>query len=450
MTTIHAKAALTPDGWRENLRIRVENGLISALETGEALAGDICHAVVVPGMPNLHSHAFQRGMAGLAETRGASRDSFWSWREVMYRFALTLSPEQVEAVAAELYIEMLEAGFTRVGEFHYLHHDLDGRAYADPAEMAARIAAAAGAAGIGLTLLPVFYAHSNFGGAAPASGQRRFLNDLDGFAALLDGARRHVAALPGGAVGLAPHSLRAVTAEELAALTDLAGSGPVHIHIAEQTGEVEACLTATGARPVEWLLDHAAVDPRWCLVHATHMTADETARLARSGAVAGLCPITEANLGDGIFSGAAFAGAGGAWGIGSDSNVELSVAGELRMFEYSQRLAARARNVMSLREGSTGRQLFDAALAGGARALGVEAGLAIGAPADFVTLRADHPAVVGRGGDALVDGWIFSAGNGLVDCVYARGRKCVEGGRHVARPAIEARFRQTLQAVLSA
>src|SRR6187402_2654979 len=210
MKVIHAANALTSSGWAADVRIVVEVGRIASLEAGRpADAADECHAIVLPGVPNLHSHAFQRGMAGLAETRGASTDSFWSWRETMYRFALAMTPDQVEAVAAQLYVEMLESGFGRVGEFHYLHHDRDGQPYANVAEMAERIAAAAGATGISLTLLPVFYAHSGFGGAAPVEGQRRFLNDLPRFASLLEASRRAVAGLDGAVVGVAPHSLRA-------------------------------------------------------------------------------------------------------------------------------------------------------------------------------------------------------------------------------------------------
>jgi formiminoglutamate deiminase len=376
-------------------------------------------------------------MAGLAEVRGSSADTFWTWREVMYRFALTMTPEDAEAVAAQLYVEMLEAGFTRVGEFHYLHHDRDGRPYADIAEMARRIAAAAGTAGIGLTLLPVFYAHSTFGGAPPTEGQRRFISDLDLFARLFEASRRAVTALDGANVGVAPHSLRAVTPHELAAVAALSGEGPIHMHIAEQVKEVEDCLAWSGARPVEWLLGHAEVDRRWCLIHATHMTEAETQALAATGAVAGLCPVTEANLGDGIFNGPLFTQAGGRFGVGSDSNIRIGVADELRQLEYAQRLKHRARNVMAVAGGSTGRGLFDAALAGGYAALGVgPAGLAAGCAADIVTLKADHPAVAGRDGDAILDAWIFASGGNAVDCVWARGRKVVSDGRHHRRDEI--------------
>ena len=331
-------------------------------------------------------------MSGLTEMRGPASDSFWTWRDLMYRFVARMSPDDIEAIAAQAYVEMLEAGFTRVGEFHYVHHDISGAPYANPAELAERIMAAAAASGLGLTLLPVFYAHAGFGGHAPDAGQQRFINDISHFAKLMQAARRAAMAVEGTVVGIAPHSLRAVTPEELAAVLPLAEGGPIHIHIAEQTREVDDCLAWSGRRPVQWLLDHAAVDRRWCLIHATHMTTDEIGRLVLSGAVAGLCPVTEANLGDGTFNAPEFLGFGGAYGIGSDSNVLIGVADVLRQLEYSQRLAHRARNVMATGKiASTGRALFDAALRGGSRALGMTtAGLADGAPArDLVSLHAE-------------------------------------------------------------
>jgi formiminoglutamate deiminase len=449
MATLFAQTALLPTGWANDVRMEAADGRIVSVESAAAAqAGDERVAILVPGMPNLHSHAFQRGMAGLAETRGPSDDSFWSWRETMYRFALSMTPDHVEAVAAQLYAEMLECGFTRVGEFHYLHHDIDGRPYADIAEMAARIAAAASETGIGLTLLPVFYAHSGFGGQQPTEGQRRFINDVSSFERLLEASRKLAGSVPEAVVGVAPHSLRAVTPEELAAVTEIADSqiigGPIHIHAAEQMREVEDCIKWSGARPIEWLLRHADVDGRWCLIHATHMTEDETTGIAKAGAIAGLCPITEANLGDGIFPGTLFQKHGGRIGIGSDSNVLIGVAEELRQLEYSQRLARQARNVLAKPGQSNGRALFDAAFAGGSAALGVNGdGLAEGAAADFVALDASHDTLVGKAGDAILDAWIFADG-ARIDRVWVRGNKVVEGGRHVARDAIARRFRKVM------
>jgi formiminoglutamate deiminase len=444
---VFAGSALTPEGWRSNVRITLEGGVIASVAAGvEPEADDERHAILIPGMPNLHSHAFQRGMAGLGEVRGPGADSFWSWRETMYRFALAMQPEELQAIAAQLYVEMLEAGFTRVGEFHYLHHGPDGQRYADIAEMAVRIGAAAAASGIGLTLLPVFYAHGSFGGAAASPNQRRFLNTLDGFSSLSRRCEQIARDLPGGIAGVAPHSLRAVTPAELAVVTGMT-AGPVHIHVAEQVKEVEDSLAHSGRRSVQFLYDHAPVDRRWCLIHATHIDDGELSAMARSGAVAGLCPVTEANLGDGTFRATEFVAQGGRFGIGSDSNVQIGVGDELRQLEYSQRLRDRGRNALGVPGGSTGRALFDGALAGGAQALGASgAGLAAGAPADLVSLDAHHPLLIEKRGDAILDAWIFG-GAKAVDSVWRAGRKLVAGGRHIHGEAILAGYRRAMAAL---
>jgi formimidoylglutamate deiminase len=448
MTSIFARHALLPTGWHGDVRIVSTGGIIASIETNATPhAGDEQHEVIVPGMANLHSHAFQRAMAGLAEARGPGEDSFWSWRDTMYRFALTMTPDDVEAVAGQLYCEMLEQGFTRVGEFHYLHHAPDGSPYANIAEMAERIAAAAGESGIGLTLLPVFYARSGFGGTAPQEGQRRFISTVESYGELLEASRAAVKPLETAIVGVAPHSLRAVTPQELPRVVALGGDGPVHIHIAEQVLEVEDCIAFHNARPVEWLLANAPVDSAWCLIHATHMSGAETLGMARSGAVAGLCPITEANLGDGTFNAPHFIEAGGRFGIGSDSNVLIGLADELRQLEYSQRLQHRLRNVLAAPGASTGRNLFERAGRGGAQALGVSAtGLAPGAPADFVSLECRFGAAFE--GDRMLDAWIFSR-SVVVDCVWVSGRKRVAQGRHVAGDAVRTRFAATLKKLVS-
>ncbi|NML76640.1 formimidoylglutamate deiminase [Rhizobium sp. S-51] len=444
--TIYAKSALLADGWASNVRIDIDGARIAGLtKDADAAPGDDRRDVVVPALANLHSHAFQRAMAGLAETRGPSDDSFWSWRTTMYRFALSMTPDQVEAVAAQLYMEMLEAGYSRVGEFHYLHNDRDGGHYGDIAEMAGRIVAASAEVGIGLTLLPVFYAHSGFGGQAPIEGQRRFIQTPESFGRLMERCTALVHAMPGAVLGIAPHSLRAATEEELSAVLPLAGTGPIHIHVAEQVKEVEDSLAFSGARPVEWLIDNMPVDGRWCFIHATHMTDDETRRMARSGAVAGLCPITEANLGDGVFNAPLFLGEGGRYGVGSDSNVLVSLPEELRVLEYSQRLIRRARNVIADPGGSTGRKLFDGARIGGNAALQSSTGLEVGGDADIVAL--DVSAAPHVEGDQLLDHWIF-AGGIKVDAVWAGGRKQVEGGRHLQREAITRRFRTVMADLL--
>ncbi|MBR0697715.1 formimidoylglutamate deiminase [Bradyrhizobium lablabi] len=451
MYQLHFKQALLPDGWSRDVRLSLESGRIASVDTGvTAIGTDERHAIGLPGLANLHSHGFQRGMAGLTEIRGASSDSFWTWRELMYRFVGRMTPDDVEAITAQAYVEMLEAGFTRVGEFHYVHHDPAGVPYGDIAELAGRVAAAANASGIGLTLLPVFYAHAGFGGRAPDQGQRRFVNSVDRYADLVAASRRAVAGYDGAVVGIAPHSLRAITPDEMAAILPLAAGGPIHIHVAEQVKEVEDCIAWSGSRPVQWLLDHAPVDRSWCLVHATHMTEEEIRAMAATGAVAGLCPVTEANLGDGIFNAPPFCRAGGRFGVGSDSNVLIGAADELRQLEYSQRLALRARNVMATpHTPSTGRALFDGALAGGAQALGIAGGLAVGFAADIVSLDADNPALAGHSTDAILDGWIFGSRRSPVDCVWTSGRKVVTNGRHHQVESVAAGFRRRLEALLA-
>jgi formiminoglutamate deiminase len=345
---------------------------------------------------------------------------------------------------------MLEAGFTRAGEFHYLHHDPQGQPYSDLAEMTSRVVAAAARTGIALTLLPVFYAHGGFGGMPPVAGQRRFLCDLDRYVKLLQASRDLVTKLPNGRCGLAPHSLRAASPEELSILVPLANGDPIHLHIAEQVREVEACEAWSGKRPVQWLFDHVSVDSRFCLVHATHVTPAETTLIAKSGAVVGLCPVTEANLGDGYFPAVDFRAQSGAFAIGTDSNVAISVAEELRTLEYGQRLQRGERNALGDRERSTGRVLFESAIHGGARALGVPAGLDLGMPADVVSLDLTSPHFIGREGDRLLDSWIFGGAASCIDRVWRGGVEVVTNGRHRERDAIAARYRRTLEALLRA
>ena len=451
MRSLWFETALLNDGWAKAVRMTIDGGLITTLEPDAARTPtDERHGVAVPGLCNVHSHAFQRGMAGLTEYRGPTADNFWTWRELMYRFLDRIAPEDSQAIAAQAYVEMLETGFTRVGEFHYLHHDANGAPYADIAEMAHGIVAAAGDVGIGLTLLPVFYAHGDFDGAAPSPGQRRFLNDPDRFARLFEASRAALAPLPDANLGVAPHSLRAVTPAELAEIRALAPDGPVHIHAAEQTREVDDCVAWSGRRPVEWLLEHAGLDRSWCLIHATHLTAAETQSLAASGAVAGLCPITEANLGDGFFPTRDYLTAGGAFGVGTDSNIQIDPAQELRGLEYAQRLSLRERNVLgSAGRPSTGASLFAGALLGGAQALGQATfGLAVGASADIVTLDPDHLALYGRDGDALLDGWLFAGTPGVVKSVWRAGKRVVENGRHRNAERIGQRYRRTLDRLL--
>ncbi len=453
MPSVWFDTVLLDDAWAHRVRVSHSGGVITAIDADVAAHADDERASIgVPGLCNAHSHAFQRGMAGFSERRETEGDDFWSWRQAMYRFVDGLDPCDVEAVAALAYVEMLESGFTRVGEFHYLHHDRDGAAYTDVAELAVRIAAAADSTGIGLTLLPVFYAHSGFGAASPRPEQRRFVNSPDTYAALVEASRHAVDGLDDAIVGVAPHSLRAVTPDELALILPLAVGGPIHIHIAEQMREVGDCIAWSGRRPVEWLLDTVEIDPRWCLVHATHLTDVEAERLAQGPAVVGLCPITEANLGDGLFPAARFMEGGGRFAIGSDSNVLIDAAEELRLLEYGQRLGQRRRIVLASKDRpSVGGALFRAAQAAGGQALGVgEGGIQVGASADMVSLDAGHPALLEREGDALLDGWLFATRGGAVDCVWRRGRKVVVGGRHVRRAECVQGFARALNRVLRA
>ena len=433
------ESVLLPTGWAADVCVSVNaGGVITGIETGSK-AGEFVPGIAVPGMANLHSHTHQRLMQGLAERAGLGPDSFWTWREVMYGFALKLSPEDVEAVAAQAFMEMLCAGFTSVGEFQYLHHQPDGSPYANRAELSLRGVEAAKVTGIGLTMLPVFYAHGGFGGKPPSDGQRRFINSVDGFLAI-----HGELAKTGCKLGIAPHSLRAVTKDELLALLDGTPAGqPVHIHVAEQLQEVADCLLFANTRPVNYLLDHFPVNKNWCAIHATHLVSDEITRLAKSAAVAGLCPTTEANLGDGIFPARKFLDEGGTFGIGTDSHVSISVAEDLRMLEYSQRLSHHTRNALAEGPGqSTGRSLFAHALKGGHQALQQNSGeIVLGGRADIVVLDDEHPSMLGREKDQALDAWIFSAGNAAVRDVYVGGKRLIENGRHINHDRIIQNFK---------
>ncbi|MEE8272634.1 MAG: formimidoylglutamate deiminase [Alphaproteobacteria bacterium] len=451
MTALFAATALLPDGWADGVRIEVaDDGSIASVDRGAAASGaERLDGPVLPGMPNLHGHAFQRAMAGLAERAGGD-DDFWSWRDTMYRFLARLGPDEVEAVAAQLYLEMLKAGYTAVGEFHYLHNAPDGAAYDDPTELSVRVIAAARRVGIGITHLPVLYAQGGFGGAPATAGQHRFVTDVERLLAMIGRLRAAHRDDPQVRIGAAPHSLRAVTPELLATL--VAGvqaddaMTPVHIHVAEQTREVEDCVAALGARPVEWLLGTAPVDGRWCLVHATHMTDAETRALAASDAVAGLCPTTEANLGDGLFPLGAYLRAGGKLGIGSDSHVSVSPVEELRWLDYGRRLVERTRAVAATADApSPGARLYGAALDGGAQALGRPIGrIEPTHRADMLVLDPDHPALLGKSGDDVLDALVFAGNTNPVRDVMVGGRWVVLDGRHADEPAVLAAYRRAV------
>jgi formimidoylglutamate deiminase len=444
-----AAAALLPEGWARNVALDIDpDGMIERVTAGASSEGRYAVAgPVVPAMPNVHSHAFQRAIAGRTGRKSPTQDdSFWTWRHAMYAFLDRVDADSFEAIAAQAYVEMTKAGYTAVGEFHYVHHDAAGKPYADPAELAWRIVSAAQTAGLGLTLLPVFYAHAGFGGTAATAGQRRFVHTPYTFSHLVDRLRERET---GGhyVLGIAPHSLRAVTPEELGQVVRLAAPGaPIHIHAAEQTREVDDCFAWSRMRPVEWLLTQASVDARWCIVHATHMTEREIAALAASGAVAGLAPTTEADLGDGTFPGLAYLTAGGRFGVGSDSNTCISPFAELRQLEWSQRIRARRRNVLPAEEGlAIGSALWGRAARGGAQALAQPMGAIVaGRRADLVVLDPDDVALAEQAPEDVLDAAIFGPARAPVRDVMAGGRWIVQAGRHAHEEAIFARYRDTM------
>lgn len=449
---IFAKHALLATGWAENVRIEVKDGVITGLTTQtQPISADICVDTLLPALGNLHSHTFQRAMAGMTEFRLAGRDSFWTWRDLMYKFTAHLTPEQVEAIAALVFLEMQESGYASAGEFHYIHHQKGGVPYDNIAELSNRICAAASTTGIGLTHLPVLYTYGGAGKIPLEEGQLRFGNSVDRFNQLVEGARLGANALPNDClVGIAPHSLRATSPDDLTAVLKALESSPVHIHIAEQPKEVKDIQASLGARPVEWLLANADVDANWCLIHATHMTEKETIDMANSGAVAGLCPVTEANLGDGPFNGPTYLNAGGAFGVGSDSNVLISLTEELRTLEYSQRLRDLARNVLVVGEGSIGSTVYKGAALGGAQALGRDAGeINEGKLADLVAIDSNAQSLCALSTDQILDGLVFAAKDTVITDVWSAGRHSVKEGRHINRDEIIANYRVAMTSLLA-
>nr|XP_061806066.1 formimidoylglutamate deiminase-like [Nerophis lumbriciformis] len=453
---IWLQSALLPAGWADDVLLEIAaDGTIESMIVGcsaeqKQLAAEWILKPVVPGMPNLHSHAHQRAMAGLAEKSAGAADNFWSWRSVMYQMLERIGPDQIYSIASMLYLEMLQAGYTHVAEFQYLHHATSGKAYNNPAEITLQCLRAARDVGIGFTALPVLYRYGGFGEQPSNEAQKRFVNDEESYLDIW----HHLedAMLPGEILGLAPHSLRAVSEDLLAGVIAQLPAGnraqPLHLHIAEQTREVEDCIAWSDQRPLAWLLDRFEVDQRWCLVHATHLDAAEKTALAQSGATAGLCPTTEANLGDGFFDMAVSMGAEGCFGIGSDSQISVSVTEELRWLEYGQRLALRKRNVIAdvgQFNGHCGTYLYQNAVRGGSNACGLpESGLTKGANASFVVLDDSDPRIAGAREGVLLDSWIFSARDQAVFAVYRNGRKVIDQDHHVDCEGIDAAFRQAL------
>lgn len=449
--TVFAETALLPGGWKHNVAVEIDaQGRIASVQTNASSAAssaDKCTGILLPSPANLHSHAFQRAMAGMSERRGSEpRDSFWTWRQIMFRFLDTLNPDDIEAITAFVQMEMLEAGYAAVGEFHYLHHQPGGTPYANLAETSDRVISAANTTGIGLTHLPVLYTYGGCDRRDLAPGQIRFGNTFEQFQKLHETAEKSLSALPEDTViGVAPHSLRAVDEAGLTDAAELAGTAPLHMHLAEQVAEVEEVLAAKSRRPVEWLLENHNVGKNWCLIHCTQMLPDETEGLARTGAVAGLCPITESSLGDGIFDGVRYLEAGGTLGIGSDSNIRISLSEELRTLEYSQRLRDKCRASVATSEKSTGRVLFDAAVTGGAQAIGRNAGAIVeGRYADLISLDTSATDLEDRAGDEILDAYIFAGDDRMVSDVWSAGRHVVQDGKHVKGEEIRNRYRQTM------
>ena len=450
-----ANQALIASGWAHNVKISVTHGVISQIETNqispESQQG--CQRLdgpVLPGMVNLHSHAFQRAMAGLAEVCLDPQDSFWSWRDLMYGLVAKLNPQQVGQIATYLYIEMLKAGYTQVAEFHYLHHQQSGHAYDNPAEMALQVRQAAVDVGIGQTLLPVLYSHSGFGGQVPNAGQARFVHDLDSYLRLQEQLGQNMDALRHNQ-GVCFHSLRAVTKSQInTALTSLPQTWPVHIHIAEQSKEVDDCLAWSGQRPVEWLANEVGFDARWCLIHATHVNQQEVKTIASSQAVVGLCPSTEANLGDGIFPITDLVAQGGRFGIGSDSHVCVSVAEELRLLEYGQRLRDQQRNrVYSSDQSSVGDFCYQTSVAGGNAACNISAGLKVGDRADFITLDTRHPLLATAKPEQLINRWTFGINHNPVKDVFVAGEQVIDAGCHALEDPASAALVKSLKELLA-
>ena len=444
---VFANNARLSSGWAANVRISIEQGVINAIHPQTALSPKDLHVdTLLPALPNLHSHSFQRAMAGMSEYRAKDRESFWTWRELLYRFLDQLGPDDFKAIAAMAFMEMQKAGYGSVGEFHYVHHQHRGRPYDDIAELSIRILEAAAETGIGLTHLPVLYSHGGVNEKPLSGGQLRFGNTLEQYYQLYESCAHHFEQLPSDArLGIAVHSLRAVSGANLSALAKEYADHPLHIHIAEQTKEVEEITAAYGLSPVQWLLQHQDVSPRWCLIHATHMTDSETRALAQTGATVGLCPITEANLGDGVFKGSQFISANGTYGVGSDSNINISLIEELRTLEYSQRLFHKERNVMVNGIGSTGEAIYLSAAKGGAQALGRACGsIDVGQLADLVAIDSYDAAICALSRDQILDGLVFAAKDRAVRDVWSAGRHMVRAGHHVNEKRITERFRATV------
>ena len=452
---LYAKQVLLADGWAENKTLHLSDGIVQSITSGRDAGAEVAKGPIIPGMVNCHSHAFQRAFAGFSEQGSDGKDSFWTWRKIMYGFLGRITPEQSQIIASQLYIEMLKAGYTSVAEFHYLHHQADGTPYDNLTEMTGSIFEAAKTAGIALTHLPVLYRYSGFGSQKPNSGQCRFINSADQFNQLVSDSIKLAGNFADCRVGIAPHSLRATNAElitgAVAHLKSLDPKAPIHIHIAEQQLEVEDCIASYGKRPVEWLLENQLVNQHWCLIHATHVNSQERQALAASGAVAGICPTTEANLGDGIFPTTEYLAEGGALAIGSDSHISVNPIEELRWLEYTQRLVKQQRAILSgTDEPSVGANLWSRAALGGAQSIGRDCGaIAVGKKADLLVVDNSEMSLYAHQQKYVLDSVVFASQKNPILDVMVGGRWVIKNGMHEQQEQVADGFRKELHALAS-
>lgn len=451
MDKLYAENILIGSEWQTEVTLTISNGIIIAINSGKEAGATALKGTVIPGMVNCHSHAFQRAFAGFSEYRGNSQDSFWSWRDIMYKFVAKMTADDAFITAKFVYIEMLKAGYTSVGEFHYLHHQPGGGKYDDPAEMSHQIIQAANDVGISLSHLPVLYTYAGFDKKTPTQEQERFIHSTDDYIELVNQLNSRYSKQSNFKLGIAPHSLRAVSEDQLQQIVPfvrtLDSHAPIHIHIAEQLKEVNDCLAFYGARPVDWLFNHYQIDQHWCLVHATHLINTEIKEIAESGAVVGICPLTEANLGDGIFATAEFAKLGGKFAIGSDSHIGINVAEELRLLEYAQRLKHHQRAVLVDQDcQSVGQYLYTKASKSGAMSLNQNAGeITIGKRADLVVLNNDEPSLFSKKDTFILDASIFACSQMPIKDVFVAGKQVIKDGNHFLQDEVTGKYRGVLK-----
>jgi formimidoylglutamate deiminase len=460
MIKLYAETLLIGSQWQSNKTLTLSSdGIIVSITNGKESDAVILNGPVVPGMVNCHSHAFQRAFAGFSEYRGSSvagdeKDSFWSWRDIMYRFVAKMTPEDANTVAEFVYIEMLKAGYTSVAEFHYLHHQQGGQFYDDPAEMSHQVIQAAFSTGIAITHLPVLYTYAGFSEQAPSDAQARFIHQTEDYLNLIQSLNQTYSGKDRFKLGIAPHSLRAVSDTQLNEvipfIRQMDKKAPIHIHIAEQMQEVNDCIKHYQQRPIEWLLNNFTMDENWCLIHATHLTTSEIEKTAKSGAVVGICPLTEANLGDGIFPTAEYLNHGGKFALGSDSHIAINVADEIRLLEYAQRLTKNERAVLVDKNcSSVGQYLFTKATADGATAINQNVGsIEVGKQADLLVLNDEHPSLFSKSNSQILDAAIFASNQLPVKDVYVGGRRVIESGNHIMDEEVVEKYKAVLKRLI--